>query len=57
MLSEGKLRAARIVSVVAATFISLACGTNVSDRNWIFVLMLTLISMPIQHGHRISLPN
>ena len=29
-MSEKNLRAARVVSVVAATAISLACGTNVS---------------------------
>lgn len=33
MLSDGKLRAARVLSVIAATFIALACGTNVSDTN------------------------
>lgn len=29
--SERKLGIARVVSVVAATFIALACGTNVHD--------------------------
>ena len=33
MLSDGKLRAARVLSVIAATFIALACGTNVSNTD------------------------
>lgn len=40
-MAESKLRAARIVSVVAATVISLSCGTNVCHvLRGIFVPML-----------------
>lgn len=40
----------RIVSVVAATLISLACGTNVSFHPQTQYQMLTPGSMPTQHG-------
>lgn len=45
-MSESKLRAARIVSVVAATVISLSCGTNVCHvvRD-IFVQMLIKLTV------------
>ena len=41
-MSGNKLRTARVVSVVAATVISLACGTNV-DMPTQFVFVHTLI--------------
>ena len=41
-MSGNKLRTARVVSVVAATVISLACGTNVDmPTHFVFVYTLT----------------
>ena len=44
MMSGKSLKVARIVSSVAATFISLACGTNVREIViTISIILLTLI--------------
>ena len=42
MMSERSLKAARIVSSVAATFISLACGTNV--RTGIIAISMIMLT-------------
>ena len=45
-MSGNKLRTARVVSVIAATVISLACGTNVGMPTqfvFVYTLMLSIV--------------
>lgn len=50
-MAERTTKAARVVSVAAATVIALACGTNVIISHSCFKKLTdTTISMPTQHG-------
>jgi len=55
-MEEQTHRTARLIAVIAATIVSLACGTNVRSVVMCDILDISLtdLSTPTQHGDRNS---